>query len=214
MTFTEYLKNEEIYKILGLVIDFLIIVIISLSNYGEAYNFSEYWNITRVQQFSDDKLLLSANTTNNANFLYLVYPNGSIFPINYKDSISFNNNSEWIYAIHLPLKDNYILFTYYDRKEQLTDLSIHGTIINLQGKITTRNDGIVIRVSYGSIRPLVDNFTFRNHRPFPTSDGQYTIVYTIESTDKTSGDLELRSSIYVHFTNDGQDQPSEEHLLF
>ncbi|CAG8563946.1 4893_t:CDS:2, partial [Scutellospora calospora] len=224
--------------------------IISLSNYGEAYNFSEYGNTTSVQQFSDEKLLLSTNTTNNANLLHLIYPNGSIVPINYEDSINFNNNSEWVFEVCLPLAENYILFSYYDRKEPLTDLSIHGTIINLQGKITTKDmvmfrhfnysssgwdeyiitnyDGFpqsflvtyrnknylnwtnTLTQLYGSIRPLVDDFIFDSHLPFSTSDGQYAIVYM--GVDKSS--VYSKSSIYVHFINNGQDQTSEEHLLF
>ncbi|RIB05785.1 hypothetical protein C2G38_566497 [Gigaspora rosea] len=134
----------NIHKILGFIIELLIILIISLSNCGEAYDFSEYGNITRVSQFSDEKLLLSTNTANNMNLLHLIYPNGSIVPISYEDSINFNNNSEWRIGFCFPLAINYVILLYYDRKESLTDLSIHGTIINLQGKITTK-DMVMLR---------------------------------------------------------------------
>ncbi|CAG8579843.1 4062_t:CDS:2, partial [Gigaspora rosea] len=188
------------------------------------------------------------------NLLHLIYPNGSIVPISYEDSINFNNNSEWRIGFCFPLAINYVILLYYDRKESLTDLSIHGTIINLQGKITTKDmvmlrhynssastdyfiatydrfpqsflisypkdgylnwtkctysdDGIVTQVSYGSIRPVVDAFIFIEHRPFPTLDGQYAIVYLVQNASENA-----IYSIYAHFVN-GQDQISEEHLLF
>ncbi|KAF0404383.1 hypothetical protein F8M41_009040 [Gigaspora margarita] len=260
----------NIHKILGFIIELLTTLIISLSNCGETYNFSEYGNITRVFQFNDEKLLLSTNTANNVNLLHLIYPNGSIVPINYEDNINFNNNSEWRIGFCFPLAINYVILIYYDKKESLTDLSIHGTIINLQGKITTKDmvmlrhynssastdyfitrydgfpqsflisypkdgylnwtkciysdDGIVTQVSYGSIIPVVDTFTFISHQPFSTLDGQYAVVYLIKSTNKTDLDIlasylyhnaseNIIYSIYAHFIN-GQDQISEEHLLF
>ncbi|CAG8834985.1 4503_t:CDS:1, partial [Racocetra persica] len=92
----------------------------------------EYRNITRVSQFDDEKLLLSTKTTNDVNLLHLVYPNGSIAPINYQNNINFNNNSEWRLEFCFPLATDYIILLYYDRKESLTGLSVHGTIINLQ----------------------------------------------------------------------------------
>ncbi|RIB13162.1 hypothetical protein C2G38_2144686 [Gigaspora rosea] len=252
----------NIYKILGFAIDLLTIVIISLSNYGEAYNFSEYGNSTMIRQFDDEKLLLFTN--NNVNLLHLIYPNGSIVPINYEDSINFNNNSEWIFGNYIPLTENHILFVYFNRKESLTkesltDLSMHGTIINLQGEIITKDmvmvrhlngssswyysistsddgfsrsflityqvmnhlnwtiytysdDGNVTQISYGSIRPPVDNFFFDSHLTITTYDGRYAIVYAIRSYKKTNGGLV--NSVYAHFINVGEDQTSGEHLLF
>ncbi|CAG8496972.1 15657_t:CDS:2 [Dentiscutata heterogama] len=100
--------------------------------------------------------------------------------------------------------------------------SLSFQVYTLLNSSLIKDDGIVTQVSYGFIKPSIDNFTFISHQTLVTLDGHYAIVYLVLNSNKYVSNLYLslnatesiKYSIYVHFINDDQDQISEEHLLF
>ncbi|CAG8472977.1 14603_t:CDS:10 [Cetraspora pellucida] len=97
--------------------------------------------IITIFGFDDGKLLIV--TSNQTHFyllqLHFIHQNGSILPINYEGSINLSNSSAWVLYDIEPLAINHMILLYYNKNDPKEDLTMFGTIINSQGKITQDN---------------------------------------------------------------------------
>ncbi|RIB13161.1 hypothetical protein C2G38_1758112 [Gigaspora rosea] len=120
------------------VIIFLAMLVINRSEANEIeYDLTSYGNLVTARQYDDGKLLI-VTSQDNLELLHLIYQNGSIVTISYEDSINFKNSSTWIIEDRHPLAKNYVILTYYSQYDAKDDITMHGTIIDLEGKITTK----------------------------------------------------------------------------
>ncbi|CAG8539629.1 19444_t:CDS:2, partial [Gigaspora margarita] len=132
--------NNRKYLVWHLVVIFLAIVVVNCSEANEIkFDLTRYGNLITARQYEDGKLLIVTSRQDDPELLYLIYQNGSVVSISYEDSINFKNSSTWIIENRYPLATNYVILIYYSQYDKKDDITMHGTIINLEGKITTDN---------------------------------------------------------------------------
>ncbi|RIB05784.1 hypothetical protein C2G38_566493 [Gigaspora rosea] len=132
--------NNRKYLVWHLAVIFFAIVVVNCSEVNEIkFDLTRYGNLVTARQYDDGKLLIVTSKQDDPELLHLIYQNGSVVSISYEDSINFKNSSTWIIENRYPLATNYVILIYYSQYDAKDDITMHGTIINLEGKITTEN---------------------------------------------------------------------------